>query len=99
MFKNRRYLIMKLLSVHILAVSFAFLPHSVFAEETKMEKAETKINQAADSGKKALRDAQDKTCEMIDGKLKCTEKKLINKLKNTEDKLNTKTKEFENKVD
>jgi hypothetical protein len=69
------------------------------AEEGTLEKTEAAANKATDSVKEGYRDANDKTCEMVDGKLHCIGKKVSNKAKTLEDKTETKAKEVKNKAD
>lgn len=88
----------KLIGVGILMVSFG-LSTSAYAEEKTMEKVETKKNETVDSVKSTYRDAKDKSCEMIDGKMQCLGKKVKNKAKTMSDKTKTKANEIENKVD
>lgn len=52
-----------------------------------------------DKVKSTYRDAKDKVCEMIDGKMKCVAKKIKNKALNMADKLETDATELKNKVD
>ncbi len=72
---------------------------SSYCEETKFEKAETISNKTGDNIKRFYRSAKDKTCEMINGKMECVEKKIINKAKNLSDKAKTEAKELKNKAD
>lgn len=87
-----------LFSVCLLSMSLAFATNAM-AEESVQEKADTKKNEALDSVKSTYRDAQDKACEMVNGKMQCLGKKIKNKSKNFSDKAKTKAKELENKVD
>lgn len=84
-----------------LFVVFIFLGSCAVAsaEETKKEKLEAKSNQVMDEVKEGIRDAQDKGCEMIDGKMKCFGKKVKHKAKTMSDKTKSKVKELKNKVD
>lgn len=69
------------------------------AEETTIEKAGTAVNKATDSVKETYRDAKDKGCEMVNGKMKCLGKKVSNKAKTLKDKTETKVEEIKDKVD
>lgn len=82
---------------YLIAMSLG-LPFAGFAEETVLEKVETKTSEAVDATKRAYRSAEDKTCEWINGKMQCFEKKVKNKVKNLSDKTKTKAKEIENKT-
>lgn len=75
------------------------LSHFSFAEETVIEKAETVKNKSGDAVKKGYRNVKDKTCEMINGKLDCTMKKVGNKINNATDDVKTKATEEKNKND
>lgn len=72
---------------------------AVLAEETTTEKMGTAANEAADDVKGAAREAKDKGCEMIHGKMECAGKRMKSKAKNLGDKAETKAKEVKNKVD
>jgi len=69
------------------------------SEETKVEKIETQKNKAMDSVKSSYRAAQEKGCEMMNGKLECAGKKIKNKVKDYSDKVQTKATEEKNKID
>ncbi|MBS1968844.1 MAG: hypothetical protein JSU04_00965 [Bdellovibrionales bacterium] len=69
------------------------------AEESTLEKTEAVANKATDSVKESYRDVKDKTCEMVNGKIHCVGKKIMNKAKTLGDKTETKAKEVKNKVD
>lgn len=69
------------------------------AEESVVEKGATTMNKAGDSVKETYRDAKDKGCEMINGKLQCLGKKISNKGKTLKDKTETKAEEIKDKVD
>lgn len=69
------------------------------AEETTMEKVETKTNEMIDDTKSTYRSAKDKACEMVNGKMECAGKRIKSKVKNAVDKAETKAKELKNKVD
>ena len=90
---------MSLLSVYLLCAIMLCLGLSTYAEETIVEKIETGSNKTVDSVKKTYRKAKDKTCEMINGKMKCVEKKIKNKIENLKDKAETESKEIKNKID
>jgi hypothetical protein len=69
------------------------------SEETKTEKAQAASDKAVDSVKSTYRDAQDKTCELVNGKMECVYKKMVNKSKTAAEKSATKAKELKNKAD
>jgi hypothetical protein len=81
-----------------LACALAFAIKAA-AEESTIEKTETVVNKATDSVKEGYRDAKDKTCETVNGKVHCVGKKISNKAKTLGDKTETKAKEVKNKVD
>lgn len=89
----------KLVNQLVVTLSLILFSSFVHAEETTMEKVETGANHAADSVKKTYRDAKDKACEMVNGKLECAGKKIKNKAKNLKDKTETKATELKNKID
>ena len=66
---------------------------TAYAEETVMEKVETGTNKAVDATKKTYRAAEDKSCEMVNGKMQCLGKKMKHKMQNASDKMNTKASE------
>jgi hypothetical protein len=89
-------------AVVTVALNFAvggFALSSAMAEETTMEKVETGANKAADSVKSTYRDAKDKVCETVNGKLECVAKKVKHKTQNAADAVETKAKELKKKVD
>lgn len=61
---------------------------NVHAEDTKVSE---KISEAAQDtkrgAKKAVRKAQDETCEMVNGKMKCIGKKMKHAAQNAGDKI------------
>ncbi len=87
-----------LLKTYLSIVVFCTL-NLAFAEETTMEKAETGVNQAADSVKDTYREAKEKGCEMVNGKMECAAKKLKHKGQKLKDKVDTKATDIKNKVD
>lgn len=87
-----------LLTIYLCAAMLG-LGISTHAEETTLEKIETGSNKAADSAKKTYRKAKDKVCEMVNGKMKCVEKKIKGKVENLKDKVETESKEIKNKID
>lgn len=89
----------KLVNQLVVTLSLILFSSFVHAEETTMEKVETSANHAADSVKETYRDAKDKACEMVNGKLECAGKKIKNKAKNLKDKTETKATELKNKID
>lgn len=87
-----------LLSIFVF-VGLLNLGMNAASEESKVEKIETQKNKVMDSAKSTYRAAQDKGCEMMNGKLECTGKKMKNKLKDYSDKVQTKATEEKNKID
>ena len=70
-----------------------------FSEETTPEKIHTETNKAIDGTKETVRDAQDKACETINGKLECAPKKMKHKARTLKDKTKTKAEELKDKAD
>lgn len=68
------------------------------AEETVTEKIETNTNKSRDAVKGTFRNVQDKTCEMLNGKMECFAKKAKHKMQNVMDKADTKIKEQKKKI-
>ena len=88
-----------LLGTAIITAALSLFAVSAVAEETTMEKVETGTNKAADSVKSTYRDAKDKVCETINGKVECVAKKVKHKAQNAADAVETKAKEIKKKVD
>lgn len=86
------------LLVIAVALNFGVASYAV-AEETTMEKVETSANKSADSVKSTYRDAKDKVCETINGKVECVSKKMKHKAQNAADAVETKANELKKKVD
>ncbi len=61
--------------------------NSALADETVKQKAEETMNDAKRSAKKAARDAKDKTCELVNGKMECAAKKVKHSIQNGADKV------------
>ena len=76
-----------------------FVMGSAFAAETVGEKVNTATNKTVDTVKENYRDAKDKTCEMINGKMECVTKKIKNKARTASDKTKTKAEEVKDKID
>ncbi|MCF8059915.1 MAG: hypothetical protein K9K67_11500 [Bacteriovoracaceae bacterium] len=55
------------------------------SDKTIMEKVETKSEEISDSVNEAYKDAKDEICEMIDGKLQCTKKRIESDVKDLVD--------------
>lgn len=68
-------------------MAFAVSLPAFSADETVGEKAEEAINDTKRAAKKAARKVEDKTCEMVNGKMECLAKKAGNKLKDAGDKV------------
>lgn len=91
-------IITKLSKSIFIALIFS-LSQLTYAEETNIEKAETIKNHAVDNVKEGYRNAKDKGCKMINGKMDCAVKKMNNKIKSKSDKVKTDVKEIQNKID
>ncbi len=87
-----------LLAPFILCMSLAPI-YFATAEETKIEKAETMGNKAADAVKRTYRNAKGEICEVIEGKVNCLAQEVIDKTKNAADSIETKGKETKKKLD
>lgn len=59
----------------------------VHADDTMGEKAGEAAKDTGRAVKKGARAVQDKSCELVNGKMECAGKKLKNKAKNTVDKV------------
>lgn len=90
--------ILSTLKTGLILASIIFCTNS-FANESVGEKAETMTNKTTDAVKETYRDAKDATCKMINGKMECAAKKVINKTKTAADKAKTKATEVINQVD
>ncbi len=75
------------------------LPMITCANETTAEKAETMKNKAVDKVKETYRDAEDRICEMVNGKVECLPQTAENKGKTVTEKVITKAKDEKNKID
>jgi hypothetical protein len=69
------------------------------AEETAAEKVTAATNKSVDSARKAYRQIDNKTCELINDEIRCLSKKMMNKAKNITDSVKTEAKEIKNKID
>lgn len=69
------------------------------AEETVGEKIGAAGNKTADSVKSAVRKGEDKTCEMVNGKMSCIGKKIKHKMQDASDSAGSKASEVKNKID
>lgn len=72
---------------------------TAWAEETTAEKIEHTKNKVSDSVKSNARKAEEKVCEVVNGKLECIVKKAKNSVKNAADSVGTKVSEIKNKLD
>lgn len=90
-----------LLTISILAITVGSLIVGIssYAVETNGEKVEAAADKVADGVKSTARNLEEKTCELINGKMKCAVKKINNRRKNATDKMGSKIKETKNKVD
>lgn len=86
-------------NMNLFLASLMCLGLSSFAEETKVEKIEAGTQRTVDRVKRSYRDVKDNVCEMINGKVVCYGKKMINSQKNVSDKVQSKIKEEKNKID
>ncbi len=84
------------LSLCVLAASLSISIYAS-AEETAVEKAETQKNKISDGVKKTYRAAKDQACPIVNGQMKCLEKKIEHKIENLSDKAKTTETELKNK--
>lgn len=68
------------------------------AEPTMAGKAENAANKTTDAVKKTVRDAQDKACEVVNGKVECAAKKAKHSVQNAADAAATKADEIKNEA-
>lgn len=80
----------KLLLPALVAIAFAGTGIHAMAEETVTEKAAEAGRDLKKNAKKAGRKIEDKTCEMVNGKMECAAKKVGNKVKNAADEVKDK---------
>ncbi len=83
--------------VGTLLVTMAFLS-TVLADPTIGGKAENAANKTTDAVKKTVRDAQDKACEVVNGKVECVTKKAKHSVQNAADSAATKADEIKNEA-
>jgi hypothetical protein len=86
----------KVFAVLIFTIMINVSVYSI-AEETVTEKIETNASKSKDAVKSTYRNVQDKTCEMLNGKMECFAKKAKHKVQNVLDKADTKIKEQKKK--
>jgi hypothetical protein len=84
--------------VMILMASIAF-NGPAWSKQTRVEKIESVADNAVNASKKAYRKAKDKTCELINGEMKCLPAKIRNKSQTAAEHLKSKAKEKKNKID
>ncbi len=86
--------------IQILSVALVLtLPYAILhAEETPSQKATIQVEKAGNSVKRGYRKADEKVCEMLNGKLKCVAKKVKHAVQNAGDAASTGAKELQNKV-
>jgi hypothetical protein len=73
--------------MNILFLALSLMSINSFADETVEEKAKELGNDTARSVKKGTRAVKDKTCELIDGKMKCAAQKVKHSMQNVGDKV------------
>lgn len=73
----------------VLALCLSLLSVSVinnaFADETATETVKEAANDTKRGAKKAVREVQDKSCEMVNGKMNCAVKKVKHSIQNGAD--------------
>lgn len=84
--------------VAALAATLAFGLSSP-AVESPAEKYNAAANKNTDLAREYYRNSKDEICELINGKMECVAKKLMNKTRTAADKAKTKAKEIKNKID
>ncbi len=76
----------------LLAITFSlYLGSSAFANESSVSQT---AGDAGNAVKKTYRNAKDKTCEMINGKMQCLGKKIKHKMENASDEVSSEAKEI-----
>ena len=77
----------KLAVIATIAAVSAFLAVApkAFAEESTGDKVKQDANEMKTGAKKMGREASDKTCEMVNGKMQCAGKKMKHAVENTTD--------------
>jgi F0F1-type ATP synthase membrane subunit b/b' len=83
---NTRRNLMGLLALSLFGLQ-ATTVEFAHADETMKEKAKETMNDAKRGAKKAARAAEDKTCEMVNGKMECAAKKVKHSIQNGADKV------------
>ncbi|MBC7714620.1 MAG: hypothetical protein H7177_14840 [Rhizobacter sp.] len=73
-----------LLATTLMGTYFVNVSH---ADETVKEKAAEAGNDTTRAVRKGARNVKDKTCEMVNGKMKCAAKKAKHKMQNAGDKV------------
>lgn len=69
------------------------------AETTTGDKVQEGVEDAGKNTKKAYRDAKDKACEMVNGKMECAGKRAMNKARNAKDEVKDKANDVEKRID
>lgn len=78
---------LKLSFLFLILASNSLSVKSVFAEETFVENVKESGSDAQRSMKKNYRNVKDKTCELVNGKMECTLKKIKHNMENINDKM------------
>ena len=89
----------KFLAIGVFAISTGTLSFHARAETTAGEKVQEGAEDAGKNVKKGYRNVKDKACEMVNGKLECVGKKVMNKARNAKDEVKDKADDVQKKVD
>lgn len=73
--------------MNILFLALSLMSSNSFADETVEEKAKELGNDTSRGVKKGARSVKDKTCELVDGKMKCATQKVKHSMQNVGDKV------------
>jgi hypothetical protein len=71
----------------LILFSFAISTQLLASEETVREKARESINDSKRTLKQANREFEDKTCELVNGKMVCAVKKVKHSVQKSSDKI------------
>lgn len=74
-------------NMNILFLALSLMSINAFADETVEDKAKELGNDTTRSVKKGARAVKDKTCELVDGKMKCAAQKVKHSMQNVGDKV------------
>lgn len=91
--------LMNVLVLSVALIGFSGFSNVVHAETTTGEKIQEGAEDAGKNVKKSYREAKDKACEMVNGKLECAGKRAMNKMRNAKDEAKDKANDVKKRVD